>query len=260
MAALDSISKHDWDEALTNCDTTIALHAGLPDIYLLRATSKQARGDLEGAAADCQKALQSKPEWPEAYLQRGIVNYAMGNLDSALADYNRALALNPRLTPAPRFIGYAYLGRQDFAAAARALRQACEADPGDDYPHFWLWVACSRLGSIPDADRELSAYLDGRNGKTSDDWPGQLGNFLLGRITEADFLKAAESPDRQKDSQQRCEAWFYAAEKRLSAGDRVTAVAYFEKCVAIHERSHFEYDGAKQELHFLGIATDGVRR
>jgi lipoprotein NlpI len=187
-----------------------------------------------------------------------MIRQANGDLDGALADYSKALALNPRLTPAFGLIGYLRYDRHEFAEAITVLGQACQVDQTNEYPHFWLWLASSRLRSAADADRELKTYLDSRKDKGSGDWPGKVGDFLLGRVAESDFLKSAESADQEKDSQHHCEAWFYVAEKRLLAGDRATAARYFEKCIATQERTLTEYDSAKQELHFLSAATNEV--
>jgi lipoprotein NlpI len=73
----------------------------------------------------------------------------------------------------------------------------------------------------------------------------------LGRITEADFLAAASSPDNQKDRNQHCEAWYHAGMKRLFAGDKKTAADYFNQCLATQVTGFNEYVFAQNELRAL---------
>src|SRR5262249_37503489 len=121
-----------------------------------------------------------------------------------------------------------------------------------DYPRFFIWLIRTRLGEKAAANKELVAYLDKRWNGAPDDWATKVANFLLDKISEADFFAAAASPDAKKERSQRCEAWFYAGMKRLLNVDKTTAADYFRKCLATEEKDFTEYQFAKAELHALG--------
>ena len=63
---------------------------------------------------------------------------------------------------------------------------------------------------------------------------------------------AAASPDKKKDSEQHCEAWFYAGMEKLLSGDKNTAANYFHKCLATQEKDFIEFQLAQSELKALG--------
>jgi lipoprotein NlpI len=90
------------------------------------------------------------------------------------------------------------------------------------------------------------------------DWPSKVAAFLLDKISPNDFLAAASSPDPKKESQQHCEASFYAGMKCLLAGDKITATADFQKCLATNEKTFTEYQFAQAELKALGPAPQNA--
>ena len=102
------------------------------------------------------------------------------------------------------------------------------------------------------ADDGLSAYLEKRPDGSAGDWVNKIGTFLLGRIAEADFVAAANSPDTETDRDQHCEAWYYSGMKRQLAGDKKTAADYLRKCLATQETNYDEYAFAQAELKALG--------
>ncbi len=60
--------------------------------------------------------------------------------------------------------------------------------------------------------------------------------------------------DKKKETEQQCEAFFYAGSKRLTEGDKIAATAYFGKCLATEEKTFIEYKSAGAELKFLKTA------
>jgi len=78
-----------------------------------------------------------------------------------------------------------------------------------------------------------------------------VGYFLVGQLKESELFKLAENSDKKRDNNQHCEAYFYAGTKRLIAGDKTTALEYFEKCIATDAKGYTEYQSAAAELHLL---------
>jgi lipoprotein NlpI len=131
------------------------------------------------------------------------------------------------------------------------FRKGCELDPSLDYAHFRVWLIRTRLGETEPATIGLRTYLDNRKTDKPDDWPSQIARFFSGQLTEPGLLKAAENTDKNTEAGQLCEAWFYSGTKHLIDGDKVTAVDYFNKCLATGKKDFGEYQSAAAELKFL---------
>jgi lipoprotein NlpI len=95
------------------------------------------------------------------------------------------------------------------------------------------------------------AYLEHRDAKKTNDWPSKVGRFLVGQLSEADFLKAAANTNSQTDREQHCEAYFYAGIKHLIENDNTIAADYFKKCLATDVKDFTEYESAEAELKLL---------
>ena len=168
--------------------------------------------------ADATKAIADYPQDGDLYHSRGCLYYNAQDFTNALADFKKAWQLKSQ-TP--------------------------------DYSHYRAWLIRARWGETAAATQELATYLQYRiNGKAGD-WPGTVGRFLAGQLSEDDFLKAAENPNPQTSREQHCEAWFYIGSKRLIAGDTATAADDFKKCLATGVVSFEEYGSAEAQLKRL---------
>jgi len=283
---LFEFQKHDWDDASIDYNKAIQLNPSYAEAYSVRGDLERREGQLPEALADCNKAIKLNPENVDAYSIRGLTKRAMGNLDDALADANTAvklnskdvralidrsvikynkgdgegafadcqevLRINSKNTRADYVMGCFYSNSHQFTNALAVFRQVNEFDPETkDYAEFRLWLIQARLGRQEKATEELQNYWKNQNNGIKMEWLPIICQFLTGEITEQNFLKAAESTDRQKDTDQHCEAFFYAASKRLIAGDKTGATIYFQKCLATNDKSFLEYQSAKAELKFL---------
>lgn len=167
------------------------------------------------------------------------------NVERALGELNHALELNPNIVPGYYVRGSAnYLAHQ-WDAAVKDYRHFCELNlEFRTYPNFFIWMIRSQQGKRDDADKELDAYLTS-NRKRLGPWEKKVGNFLLGHMSESDFLRTSNSNGAQ------CEAWFYAGLKRELAGEKKVARDYLQKCVATGKKPAYEYGFAVAELKAL---------
>jgi tetratricopeptide (TPR) repeat protein len=225
--------------------------------YQGRGLMKSQKGDNDGAFADFNEAIRLEPKSAAAHVGRGWVSYSKGEKDRAIIDYDQAIELDPKFALAYTDRALAKFSKRDYEGAAMDLSQLIVLDPNNAqayvdratieliardfdraiadygetvrldaklaYPRFYIWLIRFQQQRTAQANEELAAYLDKGTGLSGGDWTTKVGTFLLGRITEADFLAAASSPDNQKDRNQHCEAWYYAGMKRLFAGDKKTA-------------------------------------
>ena len=88
--------------------------------------------------------------------------------------------------------------------------------------------------------------------EASGDWYEKIAQFLLGNISESEFINAADNHnDPKKRNGQRCEAYFYAANKNLLKGDLEKAIVLLKRCIDTGYREFYEFKGAKIQLQVL---------
>jgi lipoprotein NlpI len=208
-------------------------------------------GDLDGAIADFTKAIEFKPDYALAYNNRSIARKAKGDLDGAIADYAKASKLKPDDADAYHEFGCLRYDSHDFTNALADFCKAVELDSSNDYARFRVWLVRARLSEAELATTELRTYLANRSTGKADEWGFQIGRFLAGQLAEPEFLATAKNAGPKTRGSQLCEAYFYAGSKRLLAGDKASAMDYFQKSIDTDERGYLEYTSAMAELKFL---------
>jgi len=148
--------------------------------------------------------------------------------------------------------GCGYYDMHNFVGSLADFRNACElGSEVQDYSYYRIWLIRARSGEKEAATQELVSYLNNRKAQNPTDWPLQVGRFLAGQITEANFLKAAADANTKADREQHCEACFYAGSKRLIENDKTGAADFFKKCLGTGVTTFEEYHSAEAELRVL---------
>ncbi len=224
--------------------------------FLHRGIALAGSDNYQGALAAYAKALELDPNYVEVYRVRGILKEVKGDLEGAFADVNKAIELNPKYAEAYGSRGFLNYDVRDYPAALADFQQCCELNPkaSQDSPRCRIWLIQAGAGDKKLATKNLQEYLGTRKAMIPVDWRVNVLHFLLGDLTESDFLKAAENPDKKINELQSCEAWFYAASKRLIDGDKTIAKDYLTKCVATNAKFHMAYQSAAAELKYLQTA------
>src|SRR6266536_1024347 len=243
------LERGDLVGAIADFNRALQFDPKLAPAYETRGVAKVQKGDLDGAIADCDRALELNPKLAGAYVDRGSAKLLKADADRAIADFNRALELNPKLVGAYDGRGSANFLARNWTAALREYRRFCELWQRDqEYTRLAIWMIRSRLGEREAADKELATRFTAAPGS----WVSKVKAYLLGNLSEADFLAAAASPDANTDRGQHCEAWFFAGMKNLLNGDKRAAAEFFKKCLATEQKSEIEYHFAQAELKALG--------
>ena len=215
-------------------------------------------GKPNEAIAGCMSYLEVDPTNAWIMACCGEARYKLAasegnatNVERALGELNRALKLNPGIVP-----GYYVRGGANYLAhqwndAVKDYRHFCQVDQRfGTYPRFFIWMIRSQNGEKAAADEELGAYFK-KGRKDISAWEAEIGDFLLGRMNEDEFLRAGKVSDAKQRGGRQCEAWFYAGIKRQLAGDRTVARDYMQKCVATGSKPAYEYGFAVAELKAL---------
>ncbi len=231
-----------------------------PDDFLaffFRAELKMYKGDLPGSISDCGKAIQANPGFVQAMIARGDVKNLKGDLPGALADYSAAIAIKtpaaiPELPP-PSFT-YAYFRRGvvkqiqgDFNGALDDYAKADKPvplSPGGDLPALYRHVLFRRLGREPgDIAQTAAAWKD--------EWLKDIALYLDGKMSEPDFLAAAEKGDQGTLGDRECQSTFFAGEVHLINRDLAGAQRLFNSSVATEGTQADEREFARAELSHL---------
>lgn len=186
--------------------------------YANRALARSEKGDYEDAMVDATKVIVDDPKSAEHYVWRAILEYSRGKHKAAVDDGLEAVRLDSKLV----------------TDASCGL--------------FLLWLAYLDQSDLGPRDSKLSHYIDLSAVASQNGWSSKVVAFLLGRISEAEMLSAADSPDGGTSRSQHCQAWCYAGMRRSSNGDQIAAIDYFERCLETEEDTLAEYLLCRQQL------------
>jgi tetratricopeptide (TPR) repeat protein len=170
------------------------------------------------------------------------------NFTGALTQINRLLTAQPDDLAGLYFRGDVRYSLHQWDEAVKDFLRVSELDPDNaNYPQYYMWVIRARSGHRDAANQSLAAYVSQRKKPDAGPWEVNIGAFLLGQLSEAQFFQVISREPGEK-SAHRCEAWFYAGMKRQLAGDIATARKYFQKCLSTRQKDEDEYSFARAEL------------
>jgi lipoprotein NlpI len=246
------------DGAIADYTQALVLDPKIALAYCNRGFARQTKGDNEGALADYDAALALNPKMEIVYYNRGLIRVQQGDLNGAIDDSTRAIDLNSKDGPAYCNRGLARMGKSNLDGALADLRKFCELSPrdtGTDSARLYLWLIATQQNPRGTADQDLASALQNDWNSPPEEFSSKIAAFLLGHIREDDLIANAASPDLSREPAQYCKAWYFAGMKRLLAGDRKTAISYFQKCVATNQKDYCEHLFARTELATLGQSS-----
>jgi len=269
-----------YDRAIQDYDQAVSLKPDEAKSYLDRGWAYGKKDEYDRAIKDYTRALELKPCDFSTYVRRGQAYYAKGDNDQAIKDYDQAIELRPDLIVAHYWRGAALQAKGDGDSAAQGFRQATKFTP--DYPAAWRYKGFSEfnLGLYAEAAASLServqrpeadlydvlflylARQQVRPGGTDElsaqaknfdlgKWPGPIVRYILGQLSRADALNAANDPDTKVAQGQQCEAEFYVGELALLAKHLDEAKQRFQHDLEICPKDFIELTGARVELTHL---------
>lgn len=176
-----------------------------------------------------------------ALLVQCSIHFHAGTNEAAIKDCNAAIQSDSGRSWPFTQRGSVHLAMGDYDAAIADFAQAIERDSLEVYAHLLSWIAKARSAQ---QKKELAPTIPsdmaGRWPKQS--WQSHLMAYMAGNIDQDAFLALATNDD------QRCEAYFYMAEKVRSTGGSAAAKVWYEKCVAISNFHFTEHALARGEL------------
>lgn len=250
--------------------------------YFHRGNLHIPRGDYAEAIADLTRSIELGHETANAYGNRGYARHLAGDRPGALADLDQAITLKPDAQPV-RLLRIDVLMQEaehDPALLDRARREVDELFAAKPTPYLHALRGHLRMyaddfsGAYQDFEasfseqhmfaRFLQAVAARRGGgalpekslrtiltEEKDEWTRTLARFMLGELPEAELLSLAEKGKPTDLPGQRCEAFYYAAQFRLAAGDKPGAHAFFQRAVAANYPTYVEHGLSVHELRHL---------
>jgi tetratricopeptide (TPR) repeat protein len=272
-------AKGDLATAIKAFDEAIEINPKYPPAYYNRGFAYSLENKVDDADADFNRAIQLDPKYKDAYFERGNIEGQRDDLDAALRDFREVIKLDPRYAPAYHNAAHASYFKGDLNDALAEINQALTLTPDASYGYFtrglirqaqehreeaasdfqksaglnfpyaafWVWITNMENGH-PDLARQtllrsLAAPLAFRPG----DWPSQIGNLLLGKLSPDQLVARAKTIDPSGVHGSLCEAWFYSGMVKRLSGDLKGARVCFSNAIATGSRNTDEFVEANRE-------------
>jgi lipoprotein NlpI len=276
---IDRGSKGDLNAALEAFNDAIKIDPKYAPAYFNRGFAYALQKNQDEAISNYDQAIQLDPKYKEAYYQRGSLNGEKGNLDAALNDFSEVIKLDPNYAPAHYNLGHVKYFKGDLNGALDEIEQSLRPDPnfpyayfirglirhaqgqgleatsdfqkslglGFPYAAFWVWI-CEMENAQPIlARKDLLDALDKPNLFKPDDWPSQIGNFLLQKITLTQLMAKAKEGTGAESNGRFCEAWFYSGMQNRLSGNSKEAQESFAQAIATGSTGSEEFIEAGRE-------------
>jgi tetratricopeptide (TPR) repeat protein len=241
-------------EAMADLDRAIEVDPTKDIYFMQRAHLKREKGDFSGAVADAARESEVVPpdQIPLRHIGSSPDETTARLLRGGLHLYDRAITNNPAFS-----WGYYHRGvfkhlANDFDGALADFRRCSEFADSQlkDDAAIHIWLVRAQRKETADANAELSAHFSARTNDSSPNWEMQIAGFLLDRVSEADLVAAANSPDAER---RRSQFWYYKGTKQLLAGDKVEAAECFREALTTQRRPYAVLMSAEIQLGLLNL-------
>ncbi|TET35861.1 MAG: tetratricopeptide repeat protein [Planctomycetota bacterium] len=227
----------------------------MPDsapLWERRGSCKLSLGRNAEAIKDYDNAIKFNPSFYAAYIRRATARFRNGDGEGAVSDLDAAIKLQPKTADAYNTKARFLFDTEKYGDAKKIYTTLVKAYGTQDQAVYALLNLCVcriKLGESGEMKKEAVAFLEKRK---QDDWPGKLLRFFAGTLDEESLLKQAETEDKQRTSEQNCEAYYYIARSRLARGEKAEAVELLKKCIGTGCKHFVEYQSAEMLLKEKG--------
>jgi tetratricopeptide (TPR) repeat protein len=189
-----------------------------------------------GRTADAEKyfaqVLKVRKNDVDVLAAAALNHMRLGKFAEAEAELKQAVAVAPTDASPYLNMGHVLSAKGDHKASISYFEKGRAHDREDPYSGIWLYFARLRGGQFARAQLEIRQCA-AAEWKTP--WENELADFAAGLKSEEQLFAAARTDD------EKCEALFYAAERRALTGDPATARKYYQQCMAMKIFDFYEH-------------------
>jgi tetratricopeptide (TPR) repeat protein len=269
--------------ALEDASRLVAANPDDPKGHALRGWIRAHAGDPERGLDECSFSIEIDPRFVEGYVYRAFIYLRRGATREAAGDAGRVLTLDRKNASGAEMLGRLSLldsqgaqARENFEKASKAgawcrygiamthrvagrweeareeLDRTVPLAWGDpslrDHVQLDLWGLGQREGDAREADERLGEYLKSGHPCPPESWTGKIAEFLLERLSEANFRAVAAAAHPGLRLERECQLEYYVGLRRQLSGDAPGARQAFQACVAGNRRDYYEWILARAEL------------
>ena len=238
----------DYDRALQDFDQAISLNPVLTEAFHQRALAHRGKLEFSQALKDLNTAIGMEPFNPSLLRERGEAHLALGDYDRAVDDYQDAMSID-RSSIDPYSMANLLFFQGRFSQSAQTMQQVLKIKPENPYAMLWRYLAFAKANGVAAAARELADHSTRSNDKR---WPTAAIDYYLGKIDEGALRGAAQSSEALKNSEQICQANFFAGEAKLLKGVHEEAIGLLRAAQSQCRPDSTFFHGASAELKRLG--------
>lgn len=236
----------DLDNAIADFTLAIESQYNFAMGYINRGFCLVDKGEDQAAEADFSMAISHAPQMSLPYSLRGTARMSQGKTEQAIADFTHQIELNSQDTTAYANRGFARYFAGQYAPANQDFQTAMKLQPRALHLGAWRYLSLEREGQTAPAKTELEQFLESESGPKG--WVAQVCKYLLGKASEEEFLKAAQSSDKRIGAAQLCEAQYFIGQRKTIGGDSEAAREHFQAALKTEARYLSAYRGARYEL------------
>lgn len=200
-------------------------------------------GDAAAAENEFTASLKLNPNQPMVYSLRGTSKLEQRKLREAIADYTKVVQLDPRNPVARGDLGFAMYFAGYFTEAAQAFGQAMQLDKNHRYLTPWRYGALLAANQQAEADKLAAPSLE--KDEDDRDWIDHLMTYLTNKIDEEKLIASAHPTDKNAANAQKCEAYFFIAQRLAAEGKNSDAQDRYQKSLDTRQRHLSAYRGSK---------------
>ena len=237
--------EHDPEKAVRYFKTLLAIYPEYPVTFSNLAWVYRSMGRYDDSIAAAKEAIRLDPRLLIAYLNlAGIQLYQLGDVKSGLETCQQALQVDARNAAAHDCVGWAFMGKGDWAQAQAAFEKAVAFNPQDTLSRFRLAHAHRLQGHYQQAVQALEPILKIDPSDASTLYDLGVAYELMGEHEKAHehFLHFREQMEAEwKKNPKNADIAFSlaAVHARLGADQRCWSFAH--KGLALDPSRHFEY-------------------
>jgi tetratricopeptide (TPR) repeat protein len=250
----DYAASQQWENALRNCDESLAINPGATNVRLLRGRILYEMERYDEALGELETVLEADPFSESALQLAGYINITQGDAEAGRAHYRRYLEINPGNVAVRMNIAYEMAQAGDPVGAMEFIQAGLDVDPNnvdllDQYGGFAFAAALqaqdehnlsnpNAQGLAPEAAdfyREaIAAYLKVFEARGAETQPDRLRNMVAAYIQLDDIPAAIQLSERVLETHPQEERiWTLYADALQRSGRLEDAIAALDRLLEI---------------------------